>query len=822
MIKLSNLAQPGVQGRNILIFLLAWKCLSVSVFITLSAEVLKTDSMQVQIKAGHLHSLTSLPDEINYLPEGVEAPVLSLRVDGSFHSPSRMDWHTSDSEMHLFFDDTNIKAVVAYTAHSSHVSFELRSVEPTGKTDLAVWGPYPTTIKAIVGETVGVVRDQQYAIGIQSLNAKTLGGFPVKEDDVMPMYNIFDGSDYSDIALKFKDQQLYRGNTAEHKEYGSVIQAYCRDRSEQRTITNWGHPQYIAPPFEDGGLVGSRIALFGCPANQALKTIGIIEEQENLPHPEIDDVWAKISPDATASYLIVSFGEDEIDEAIKLTKSAGLRYLYHGGPFQTWGHFKLNPNQFPDNWRSMQRCVTKAKASGVRLGVHTLSNFIKPNDPYVAPSPDPRLAAIGASTLNASIDATQDQIPIEKPDFFQKKTTMNTVRIGEELIRYQAVSAEAPWFLTGCQRGAWGTKAKDHDRSEKVAKLMDHGYRVFLSNTELSLEIARNIADLFNQTKLAQISFDGLEGNWSTGMGQYGRTLFTKAWFDHLKPALQGSVINDASNPGHFNWHIYTRMNWGEPWYAGFRESQTLYRLKNQAYYSRNLMPRMLGWFQMNAKTSVEDAEWLLARAAGFDAGFALATNPKTVQQNGLGIQVIEKIHQWETARMRGAFPEALKPELQQIEKEFELEASEDGSWQLYPVFSFKQSHQHNEQPGMIAFSSYDFVNPHPEQALQFIIQSTGKSQAIDVTLEINSSITLDLRSSLKPGEILKYDGGPEIITYDASWHMLDKRAVNSQIMKIAQGPQSINLGYRFEGNEPALKLEIRTIGKPTHLVPSR
>ncbi len=26
-------------------------------------------------------------------------------------------------------------------------------------------------------------------------------------------------------------------------------------------------------------------------------------------------------------------------------------------------------------------------------------------------------------------------------------------------------------------------------------------------------------------------------------------------------------------------------------------------------------MPRMLGWFQMNAKTSVEDAEWLLARA---------------------------------------------------------------------------------------------------------------------------------------------------------------------------------------------------------------
>jgi hypothetical protein len=802
-------------------FIFVWKWLVSPVFITLSAEVLNTDSMQMEIKDGHLSSLTSVPAGINYLPEGIAAPVVSFRVNGSYHTPSRMDWQESDSEMHLFFEDTGIKAVVSYTSHPSHVTFELRSIEPAGKADLLVWGPYPTTIKAIVGETVGVVRHRQYAVGIQSLNVKTLGGFPKTENDIMPMYNIFDGANYSDIALKFEDQQLYRGNTAEHREFGSVIQAFCRDRSQQRTINNWGHAKYIAPAFDDGGLVGSRIALFGCPADQALQTIGKIEESENLPHPKIDGVWGKISPKATASYLIVSFGEDNIGEAINLTKKAGLSYLYHGGPFQTWGHFKLNSNQFPDNWLSMERCVAQAKASGVHLGVHTLSNFIKPNDPYVSPRPDPRLAEIGATALSASINAKEEQIPIQDPTFFQKKTTMNTVRIGEELIRYQGVTTEAPWFLTGCQRGAWGTTATTHDRSDKIAKLMDHGYRVFLSNTELSLEIAHNIADLFNQTNLAQISFDGLEGNWSTGMGQYGRTLFTKAWYDRLKPALRGTVINDASNPGHFNWHMYTRMNWGEPWYAGFRESQTLYRLKNQAYYSRNLMPRMLGWFQMNAQTSVEDAEWLLARAAGFDAGFALATSPKTVQQNGLGSLVIGKIQQWETARMQGAFPESLKPDLQQIKNEFQLEATEEGNWELYPVYSFKQTHQHNEQPGMIAFSEYEFVNPHPEQALQFIIQSTGKSQAIDVTLEINSSTTLDLRSSLKPGEIIKYDGGADIVTYDASWHVLDKTPINSQIMKIDQGPQSINLGYRFEGNEPALKLELRTIGNPTLLRPS-
>ncbi len=109
-------------------------------------------------------------------------------MDPSIHPVGWIGTHP-DSEMHLFFDDTNIKAVVAYTAHHSHVSFELRSIEPTGKTRPRGMGAHtPPPIKAIVGETVGVVRDQQYAIGIQSLNAKTLGGFPVKEDDVMPMY----------------------------------------------------------------------------------------------------------------------------------------------------------------------------------------------------------------------------------------------------------------------------------------------------------------------------------------------------------------------------------------------------------------------------------------------------------------------------------------------------------------------------------------------------------------------------------------------------------------------------------------------------------
>ncbi len=318
---------------------------------------------------------------------------------------------------------------------------------------------------------------------------------------------------------------------------------------------------------------------------------------------------------------------------------------------------------------------------------------------YVTPAPDRRLARIGSSVLGTNVDASQKEIVVAAPDYFRQKTDMNTVVIEGELIRYDSVSSEAPWRLLNCERGAFGTRAAPHSAGAMVGKLMDHAYKVFLTDADLAQEVARNIAKFCNQTGAMQLSFDGLEGNWSTGYGQYGRTLFTKAWYDALSPEEQGRVINDASNPGHFNWHIYTRMNWGEPWGAGFRQGQTLYRFKNQLYFERNLMPHMLGWFALSPETTVEDAEWLLARAAGYNAGFALAASLEstaqlaadpaaldTVSKFGATPAILEAVRQWETARLSGAFPEGIRESLRDNNREFHLQASGPGHWNLYPV----------------------------------------------------------------------------------------------------------------------------------------
>jgi len=70
-----------------------------------------------------------------------------------------------------------------------------------------------------------------------------------------------------------------------------------------------GHEAYVAPAFNDGGVIGSKIALFGCSPEKALATIGNIEVAEGLPHPMIDGEWGKTVHSATASYLIIGFNE---------------------------------------------------------------------------------------------------------------------------------------------------------------------------------------------------------------------------------------------------------------------------------------------------------------------------------------------------------------------------------------------------------------------------------------------------------------------------------------------------------------------------------
>ncbi len=767
-----------------------------------------------RMKVSEKGTVTTLADATtgrNYIAANQPSPLMQVRVNGKYLLPLTCAADPGKTLLTLSFEG-NRTAKVSVTAKPTHLVFRLDEFSGADSTDLMVWGPYPTSISETVGETVGVVRDSVYAIGIQALNLKTLGGFPTEENDIEPAYDIFETNSLIDVSDSVK--VIYRGHTAKKEPFGSIIQAYCRNRNRERIISNWAHDFYVAPAFNDGGITGSSIAIFGCKPADALKTIGEIEVAEGLPHPMINGEWAKTSKEATAAYLIMDFGISNFEDALELTKKAGLQYLYEGGAFETWGHFKLQPARFPENWETMKLMVDRAAEEGIKLGIHTLSNFITTNDPYVTPVPDKRLAKVGASELTEAVDASVKNIGIKDSKFFNqmKNNTLRCVVIDNELVRYKEVSASAPWTLLECERGAFGTKATAHEAGAAIGKLMDHGYQTFLTDNDLSMEVSTTLANFVNFTGCRQISFDGLEGNWSTGMGEYGRLRFTQNWYDQLKPGLKGEVITDASGPGHYFWHSFTRMNWGEPWYAGFRESQTQYRLLNQLYFRRNLIPPMLGWFSMHPETSLEDIEWLLARSAGFDAGYALVTSLAAVAGNGFGEKILYALREWEKARMSGSFPAGVKAEMQDIRNEFHLEINGPNGWNLFPYAIWRAEYKPGTGPVVV-----EIDNENPDQPMQFIL-STGPENAITgITFTIDGARTIHIPVELPAGHHLKYTGGSYVTLYNAAWQPAGTGQVTQLDITLSQGRHKIGFEAQFTASGPkqGVKLELKTTGLP-------
>ena len=801
------------------------KYLVVILVLTLGITSCNKNATYVQFQSSHFHIgidnsgfVTELVDtdtRHNYLSPDTIAPLLSCGVGEKIYYPVLA---SNDGGLLTIGFDGGMEAKIKVEEKESHLTFELIGFNEPESIEFIAWGPFPTTINEVIGETVGVVRGEEFAIGLQALNPKTLGGFPWTDNDCTPQINIFEQDDYSDLSEENKSYVLYRVEAAKPEDFGSTLQAYCRNRNTERVISNLNHDRFISPVFEDGGIIGSKIALFGCPVETTLETIEKIEIEEGLPHPIIDGVWGKKSRSASAAYLIYGFSEENIVEAIGYTKKAGLRYLYHPGPFKTWGHFELNDKEFPNGWDGLKNCVKKAGKEGIYVGLHTLSNFINTNDPYVSPVPDPRLGKVGSSVLTEDIDNLQTKIPIQSADFFDqyRNNHLHTVMIGEELIRYGKVSDNEPYRLLDCERGAWGTISSSHKSGDKVSKLIDHGYKVFLTNPEMSVEVAEKIAELYNYCGLSQISFDGLEGNRSTGMGNYGEIIFTNTWWESLSEEERSHLIIDASRTTHYFWHMYSRMNWGEPWYAGFRESQTQYRLKNQEYFQRNMMPGMLGWFSMRNNTTVEDIEWMLARSAAFDAGYAFVSGKMQFDENGQTDKILSLIAQWEKARMAGAFSDDQKERMKDISNDFHLETLADGGWNLYPVHSYKFTHEMKiRQPGEPLYSEFNFEYSGQETIMGFIItaQDAGISE---ITLEFDHSRELKLPVELSEGQSLKYNGGLNAQVLSATLQMIGEIKMDPSLFQIEKGQHSIQIDCSFSdpGKEPVAKLEVRVQGE--------
>ena len=664
------------------------------------------------------------------------------------------------------------KVVLKYM--ESSVCITLAVVSIPEKYEVLLLAPLAVNINGVVGDIIGVVQGQGVAFGIQSLNIKTNAGIPFEYTDVVSRYFSVKGDAASVSTSTIPAYRLAATKISD----GAMYQFSCRRRNqiEYRQIQQIAKSLTIPVEGQDALIKGAKIALFGSKDSEALDRIGAIEIEQHLPHPMFGNEWGKTSRSSMKSYLISDFNEEEFDLALAKCKRAGFQCIYHIEPFMTWGHFQWNPNFVKGGDEAVKALVDKAASQGIAVGIHTLSNFTTTNDAYVTPVPSTHLLKQGILHLTAAINASQTEIAIKKSDLFSMPMTLNAMQIENELITYGTAEINGDsMILHQCKRGAFGTTTAAHTSDKLLYKLWDYPYRTLFPDLILQDKFADRLVEIFNKTGLRQISFDGLEGCMYTGHDDYATARFVDRCFN----GWDHNVLNDASNLNHFAWHIHTRMNWGEPWGEAMRTGQVESRIKNQDFFRRNLFPRMLGWFLIRLAdkdfecTSLEDLEWAMSEAAGFDGGYAMTIYMKTIRRHGQIDKLLDAIKNWDELRLANAFTDTQKVRLKDPLTEWHLEKQDAQHFLLYPLYISKFFHCNlaEMQPGQPGGADWQWESPNESSyAIRLRINGDGKVKNPSFT---TSRGVIKFPCTITNGQYLLYDFEGKAVVTDKNYNVI-------------------------------------------------
>ncbi len=805
--------------------------------VSCSNEKITFETAYLKVAINGKGFITSFFDKhgsVEYLPKGVPAPLLTLYKDSSYITPSSIENIIPGSKISLTYPDGSV-AIIKTECKGDYIRLELLSLEPRNHVEAVLW-KYPVAIGEKIGETICVVRNKNFAFGLQALNINTIEGLPDGDDNgggggiieplpgqILPDSLANKIGERIDVNVNITGDmpdyvRLYRGSAAVRKPYGSDLQLFSRDRRTGRVIKNWlGNKDYVqyAEPV-DVDFTGSAIAMFGCPEHLTLGIIEKIELAENLPHPMLDGVWIKRSAFPGEAYML---NEGDPLRSIKYAKACGFRLIHIGDVFQTWGHFGYSAKRFPKGLTDIKKAVETARGDGISIGVHTLTMFTGKNDAYITPFPSDSLCKTGSTLLAKDIGPVDDIIYINDPASFKYYGNTHTAKIGKELVNYRKVSEDKPWRLIDCQRGQYGTNPASHKSADIIDKLTNDSYSGFYPDIKLQDKYAKRLAEVCNQTGIDLMDFDGYGGESPTGHGTYGAARFIETWYKNIDRYR----LTCGAGTFHYYWHIYAFMNWGEPWYNALRESQVNYRIENQRYFERNLMPGMLGWFTLNPEFRPEEIEWIQARSAAFNAGYLLRVD-ESIEKNGYKDKLFEAIREWQKARRSNAFTTEQRERMKDPKNEFHLEKTGDDSWSLSPVKLLRGfEHKYRQvQTGEPVSSKFKFNNPFDEQPLQFYISAlpAGEDLASNVShiqLKINDYQTLELNANLRAGDRVCCDG-QKVYLCDKNW-MKREIISNEKIPLIGSGDSEVVVTSEFSGpGAPKLAFEFKSVGKPENV----
>ncbi|MFD7716257.1 Ig domain-containing protein [Streptomyces sp. NPDC059814] len=657
----------------------------------------------IEVRAGYLDleldrtgtvvGLEDVRTGVDHLAAGHAASLVSLVIDGKQQRPTTVHRSGPGGRMLTFRNQAahwkiQVKLV---TGLGGYTTFEAVDVDVPKGVDVQtlLWGPLATSISKTVGTSVGVVRDDDFAIGLRPLTDRTEGAWP-QEDQGMGW----------ESEVKHDPDQVSVGSLEEWSAagvtpWGSVLRAFTFDYTKERHREVRGYPIPVGPlPGRDAGIAGSKIALFGASPEATPTVLSNIAKGEKLPYPKLDGQWQKASQASSQSWLVLGDLETgNIPAAARFAKAAGMNRIYSltssYGPWKSSGHYQFD-SSLGGSDAGAAAAVDIARANGVQLGVHTLSDFVStgdepydwawfPRDAYLEPPADNRLAMGGTASLTRPLTAGDTTLYLDDGALLAAGPSYSLLRVGDEFVSYgTAEQVGKEWKVTGVQRARWGSVAVSHPEGDRTGRVMANSYGGAIGGHAVLDEISDRLTTAWNTTGITGMSWDGLESASESGWGAYGMAHLVNKTFRRVD--AKDGFISETSRMTSNTWDALTRASWGE---VGSTSMEQV--LANNKYLQANYLPGMLGWISLNGTDSVLTTEWKLARGAGLNAGTGYQSSVSRLESGGENTaRLLDAIQQWETARNLGAFTEKQRARFRDLTTNWHLSVVEPGkSWSL-------------------------------------------------------------------------------------------------------------------------------------------
>jgi hypothetical protein len=689
---------------------------------------LKTKYASISInEKGYITSVKDLSGKKEFIAKGQSSPLLSVYVwDKKQTFEPRSALFNKTKNEFTFEYQNGTEAIVKVSPKEEYFRFELIDLKNRNGVDNVIWGPVKTSISKTIGELIGVVRNDNFAIGMFGLNDNTTTGLPSNGDALEMMHyyihspdpvkyplpaNLKEGQKFriggdgvSDVAFYSHPEEYYRmtcGNGAIlEPAYGSYIVYHSRDRRKSHTISKTIDPDIlfqtdpqhmVVEGLEGVDLINSAIALYACPDKKGLSVIENIVKKEALPYIIDKGKWIK-SPKNNRPDVAWSGVHDSL---ISYTKQIGFRGVQDEGQGGGYAEYYYNPG---NRLGGMKGKYSKGKTEDIRIfgerlkkegiayGVHTLCEFIQTGSSDVTPVPNKNLLKLFTVQLDKDLAPKDTIIVVKDTSYLNERGeyNVNVLKIGDEIIRYKGVTKTRPYTLTGVERGYYKTFMLAHKKGEDVSKLKPNCYSGLMPDMILQDTYARAYADLLNECSMDFIDFDGMESCLYQGHGYYSYKRFFRSLFDQAAKHGNNYIRVMGAGPSEGNWLYMNTINLGGGNHMFNPETgQWGIEGKDMRYvFESSYMPGTFG-IQGFPKTA-EIAHNLQCKSIGWGAQYMLGMSQEVVEKNSEKFKIFKALNAWETAREADVFTEKHKEAFKSTTDKFKIEQNSANSWTLF------------------------------------------------------------------------------------------------------------------------------------------